>query len=347
MAAGASDEPVGPGFWHAYRLRWKRRRLLLRAWRAGRDLISVVDRTAEIGRADVLAFMVLRNEMRRLPWFLKHYRELGVNQFLIVDNDSTDDSAAYLAEQTDVSLWRCSASYRDARFGRDWINHLLLCYGHKHWCLVVDADELLIYAGCKTHDLHDLTAFLAQRGQEAFGALMLDMYPDRALGTPETEPQSDPIKALNHFDPGPFRAARQQPMQNLWVQGGARERMFFNEHPRRSPTLNKLPLIRWNRRWAFVNSTHSALPWRLNHVYHGPGGDAPSGALLHTKFLSDVVARSTEDMQRQQHFHNPTLFKEYYAEIAAQPVMVHAGSVRFESAEQLVKLDLMGDIPWT
>jgi hypothetical protein len=155
------------------------------------------------------------------------------------------------------------------------------------------------------------------------------------------------VKALCWFEGGPFRAVRQSPMQNLWVQGGARERVFFAETPRRSPTLNKLPLIRWNRRWAYVNSTHSALPWRLNLAYDGPGGRTASGVLLHTKFLSDVVARAVEDAVRAQHFHDPALFRDYYARIAARPSLHFDGSVRYKGAEQLVNLGLMGRIDWS
>ncbi|MEX0337919.1 MAG: glycosyltransferase family 2 protein [Arenibacterium sp.] len=337
---------MAPDLWTAYRLRWKRRRILWRAYQAGKDLQPVQDRTSQIRPGDILAIVVLRNEMARLPWFLRHYRALSVRHFLMVDNGSDDGGAEYLAGQGDVSSWSVPGLYRDAHFGRDWSNALLQRYGHNHWCLVLDADELLVYSGSPDKNLHDLTHLLDKRGQAAFGALMLEPYPETGLGSSPIEPEKDPMQTLRWFDKGPYRAARQTPMQNLWVQGGVRERVFFAHETRRSPTLNKLPLIKWNRRWAFVNSTHSALPWRLNLAYDGPGDKRPSGVLLHTKFLSDVVNRAEEDRARAQHFHDPTLFRGYYDKIAARPVLKTEESVRFESIEHLVRLGLMPAIDW-
>lgn len=55
--------------------------------RKRRELTPVADRTATIRPPDILLFATLRNERVRLPYFLQYYRDLGVNHFLIVDND--------------------------------------------------------------------------------------------------------------------------------------------------------------------------------------------------------------------------------------------------------------------
>lgn len=322
----------------SYRLVWKRRRLF---WRALRSRHVLTRKSASPGHAPdvLLCFMCVRNEMGRLPFALDYYRNLGVQTFFIVDNDSTDGTLDYLSRQQDINLWHTQSSYRAARFGLDWMNWLLFRYGHGHWCLHVDADELLVYAHSDTRDLIELTKWLDARRQKAFGALMLDLYPDAPLG--EGAPTENPLDYLTHFDPGPYRATRQDPMQNLWVQGGARERAFFADTPQQSPTLNKLPLVRWNRRYAYVNSTHSMLPLRLNHLYGGPGSETPSGVLLHTKFLPEVAEKSREDLSRRQHFHDPDKFKGYYATIADHPNLHHPGSARYEGWQQLAALNLL------
>ena len=325
--------------WHAYKLIWKRRRLRWRAFRSRHVLRKIVDRTAALRPGDIPAFCVTRNEMVRLPFFLDHHRALGVAHFLIVDNDSTDGSADYLRDQPDVSLWTTPASYRDARFGLDWVNWLLMRHGRGRWCLVLDADELLVYAGHETHSLKDLTHWLDARRQEAFGALMLDLYPQGSFDA-DKMPDS-PLEHLQWFDAGPYRTRRQRPLQNLWVQGGVRDRVFFQGDPQRAPTLNKLPLIRWGRRHAFVNSTHSVLPARLNHCYDGPGGQCPSGVLLHTKFLPDVRARAREDQTRQQHFSVPGRYADYYQALVADPDLWHPDSKRYTGWQQLEQLGLM------
>jgi len=309
-------------------------------------LRAIVDRTDTIAPTDILAVVVLRNEITRLPYFLEHYRRLGVAQFLVVDNDSDDGSAEYLAAQPDVSLWHTTQSYHSSRFGLDWLTWLQIKYAHGHWCLMVDADELLIYSGDETHDLQALTSWLDRQGQLGFGALMLDLYPKGPLDQCSYTPGQDPREAMEWFDSSPYRVVRQEPMGNLWVQGGARERVFYGDDPQRSPTLNKIPLVKWHKRYSYVNSTHSLLPPQLNGLYDGPGGATPSGVLLHTKFLPEIVSKSAIEKQRQQHFHAPTDFDHYYDKLSTAPDLWYPGSVKLQGTAQLVELGLMRAPGW-
>lgn len=340
----AAVPPIGA--LSAYRLRWRRRGLLWRSLRSRHQLAAVADRTGLIRPGHVLAFATMRNEAERLPWFLAHHRRLGVGHFLIVDNASDDGTAEMLADQPDVSLWRTAHSYRAARFGLDWMTWLMMRYGHGHWTLLLDADELLIYAHHETRPLPELTRWLEARGQSVFGALMLDLYPRGPLGGQDHAAGQDPTDLLQWFDAGPYRAARQAPLGNLWVQGGMRERMFFADAPQRSPTLNKIPLVLWSRRFAYVNSCHAILPRPLNFAYDGPGGEAPSGVLLHTKFLPQVTDRSVIEKRRGEHFGAPDLFADYYDAIAAGPDLWTPDSVRLSGWRQLESLGLMQPAGW-
>ena len=54
------------------------------------ELRPVVSRVGAIRPDSLLLFSTLRNELVRLPYFLRYYRELGINHFLIVDNGSDD-----------------------------------------------------------------------------------------------------------------------------------------------------------------------------------------------------------------------------------------------------------------
>lgn len=304
--------------WRGYRLRWRRRRLLLRALRKRRQLSAVVDRTGVIRPGDILCFATLRNEMARLPYWLAHYRRLGVAQFLIVDNASDDGTREMLAAQPDVSLWTTDASYRLSRFGVDWLTWLMVRHGHGHWCVTADADEILIYPYWQTRDLRALTGWLDDQRREAFPAMMLDLYPRGPLAAQVADPDN-PFATLAWHDGGNHGMQVQQPLGNLWIQGGVRARRFFAADPRRAPTLNKVPLVRWNRRYVYVNSTHQILPRRLNAVWDADGGEAPSGVLLHTKFLDAIVARSAEERQRGEHFNNSALYDDYYAALEGDP----------------------------
>lgn len=309
-------------------------------------LTTLRDRSAEIRPGAILCFSTMRNEYPRLAEFLAHYRRLGVDHFLIVDNDSTDGSADYLKDQPDVSLWHIADSYRDGRFGMDWLGALLRRYGHGHWCLTVDADELLIYPDWTGRDLKALTAHLDRQGIPAMGALMLDLYPSGPLGQADAPADAPLTKRLPWFDPGPYRCQIQHPRRNRWVQGGLRERAFFADRPERSPTLNKLPLLRWRRGFVYFNSTHSLLPARLNGAYDGPGDARLSGVLLHAKFQPEIVARSQEELSRRQHFNDPDAYSDYHRALICAPKLCGPQSVRFENWRQIMDLGLMGAGNW-
>jgi hypothetical protein len=319
---------------------------LWRALRKRRQLDCITDRTGQIGRGDILLFACLRNESDRLGHFLAHYRRLGVQHFLIVDNASTDGTAETLKDQPDVSLWSTRASYKLSRFGMDWITWLMMRHAHGHWCVVVDADELLIYPHWETRPLPALTGWLEQQGRESFGAMMLDLYPRGSLDQTALDAGQSPLEQLHWFDSGNYVMQRQEPLRNLWIQGGARARCFFAADPRRAPTLGKLPLVRWNRRFAWVSSTHSALPRRLNQHYAIDGAEAPSGILLHTKFLPSIVAKSAEEQSRQEHFANSSLYEGYYKALQAAPDLWCDQSTRYLGWRHLESLGLMSRGGW-
>ncbi len=268
------------GIWQSYRLRLARKRWRLRALRKRRELTNITDRTNQIKPGALLLFCTQRNEHIRLPYFLKYYRSIGIDHFLFVDNDSTDGAAEYLSEQPDVSLWHTAHSYKRSRFGVDWLNYLQSKYGHGHWTLVVDPDEFLLYPFCDTRPLRALTDWLDASSIKSFSAMLLDMYPKGRLDAQPYRAGQDPVEIANWFDAGNYTIEKNNRFGNLWIQGGPRARVFFPENPWKAPALNKVPLVKWNRRYAYVSSTHMLLPRGLNLVYDEWGGEKASGVLL-------------------------------------------------------------------
>lgn len=337
----AQTPPIRRSPFFDYRMRWKRRRLIWRALRRRHDISRVKVNEGAIAAAPLLGFSTIRNEIERLPFFLDHHRTLGVGHFLIVDNDSIDGSAAYLAAQPDVSLWRAHASYKAARFGVDWLMCLKFKFGPGKWCLTLDADEALILPGGR--GLGPLVAHLAATGRSSFGAIMLDAYPEGPINIGNVQPGENPFDHLCWFDAEGYRAQRHKVFDNLWVQGGVRDRMFFRDEPSRAPTLNKTPLVLWRRGYTYVTSTHQMLPRHLNHVFDT---GAPTGVLLHSKFLPQIAAKSAEELARRQHFENSTLYEDYHRSLIAGPTLWHPQAQRYEGPTQLERLGLMSAGDW-
>ena len=331
--------------WRAYRLRWKRRYFLARALRRRRQLTPVINRTANNAPDTILLFSTVRNEMARLPHFLDFHRKIGVGHFLFVDNASDDGTSGYLQGQPDVSLWTTSHSYKRSRFGVDWLTWLQFRHGHGHWCLTLDADELFLSAHHGENSLTRLTRWLDRHGHTAVPALMLDLYPKGRISDATFEPGGDPLTTLRYFDADGYTATPRPELGSAITRGGPRARMFFADDPRRAPTLNKVPLVRWSRRFAYLTSTHVILPPRLNPaVKRGP--DQPAAVLLHTKLLPQVLERSVEEKHRQEHFSNSRLYDSYYDALATGPDLWTPASQELSGWHQLESLGLLSAGGW-
>ena len=165
----------------------RRRRWYIRAIRKRRELSAVSVRRKGIRAAPCIVICVLRDEHVRLPYFLQYYRAMGIEHFLFVDNDSSDGSREYLAEQPDCSVWTTSASYAKSRFGIDWVNWLGRRWCLGKWVLCVDVDEFFVYPFCDTRPIGALTDWLDGSQLRSFGTMLLDMYPKG----PITAEQSD------------------------------------------------------------------------------------------------------------------------------------------------------------
>ncbi|MAU47616.1 MAG: glycosyl transferase family 2 [Yangia sp.] len=334
------------GAWQSYRLRLQRKRWRLRALRKSRELRPVSDRTDRIRPSDLLVFCTQRNEGVRLPYFLRYYREMGVNHFIFVDNDSTDTSLDHLARQEDVSVWTTRGSYKRSRFGMDWINFLLRRYGHGHWTLTVDPDEFFLYPFCDTRPLRALTDWLDASSIKSFSAMLLDMYPKGRIDAQPYEAGQNPLEIAHWFDAGNYSIRRNHRYGNLWIQGGPRARAFFADRPEQAPALNKVPLVRWDRRYAYVSSTHMLLPRGLNAVFDEWGGEKASGLLLHTKFLDTFTGKAEEELTRKQHYAGSTEYLAYAARIRDNPDLWCKWSEKYINWRQLEILGLMSKGNW-
>ena len=281
-----------------------------------------------------------------MPYFLSYYRQLGINHFFAVDNGSDDGSGDYLAAQDDVTLFHSTASYRQARFGTDWMNHLLRRYGAGHWVLVVDVDEFLVYPFCDTRPVRALTDWLDDTGAKAFSAMLIDMYPKGPIDAQRYREGQDPLEILQWFDSGNYMIRRNDEYRNLWVQGGPRARVFFPDAPEKAPALNKIPLVRWERKYVYANSTHMLLPRGLNLVYDETGGEKPSGALLHAKFLPSFVDKTREEMRRGEHYAGSREYRAYAERLGRSPTLWCKWSEKYVNWRQLELLGLMSKGNW-
>lgn len=236
---------------------------------------------------DLPLVLVTHNDMTILPYFLKHYRCLGVTRFICVDDASDDGAREYLSSQEDVDLWTSSIRYAQARRGRQWREALFTHYGHDRWYLNVDADEFLIYDGCASRPLAAIISVLERSGNMRLAAPMIDMYPGPGCKEPSIE-HDMPWHFSNYFDADGYETKLDK--RAISMKGGPRRRCFGEKNE-----LMKYPLLYWDRTCFLGASIHQPLPYGRNFV-------ATFGALLHFKFFTNYKAKIEEAVMGKRDF---------------------------------------------
>jgi len=297
-------------------------------------MLSQLDKRSPLLHSDDIAvFMVVRNEAARLPWFLEYYRNLGVSRFFVVDNASDDDTRELLLSQDDVHLFFTDASYRENGCGRNWTDELRDAHGVGHWCLTLDADELLVFPLSEFLGLGEFTAYLDSFGYQGLFTLMLDMYGKGPLNETHYVPGSPFVDACTYFDSGPYKAAVADTFPPISCYGGVRRRVFF-QNEQRGVVLRKVPLVKWQAGYRYFSSTHSLSELRLADV---------TGALLHFKFFSHFQEYAAEELRRGERPQHVADYDRYAEVTGTRPdiVFFNSESTAYESSTQLVRLGLV------
>jgi len=266
-------------------------------------LISSPGRLARALAAPVAVAAVLRNEAFLLPHFLAHYRALGVEAFLVVDNGSTDGTAERLAAEPDVALLAAETPFRAAAQGTDW-KLALMALRPGRWTLVADADELLVLPEGE-RALAPLLARPPFAGADAVRLAMLDMYPKGPLAE-ATFAGGDPFTEAGWADSDPLRAASL--FRGIFGDGrtrtsALRHRLFPGSRPELF-VAEKVALLRYHPLMRVSVSLHYATGVRL----------APRDLLLaHFKYHAEFHAKAEREAGRGQYFNGSEEYRKYLA----------------------------------
>lgn len=303
------------------------------------------DRPADLPEEAIPCFMVVRNEAARLPYCLDYYRRLGVARFFVVDNDSQDGTLDWLLVQPDVHVWHTTASFGGARCGTDWTESLLRAHGQGRWCLVVDADELLVYPGSETRPLSDLCAELDRAGLRALMAIMVDMYSDRPIRDTHYRPGEAFLDVSPYFD----RQVYHDRVERFYGHdehasyfGGVRRRVFGGQEPGEDERffycLNKTPLLKYDSSFVIDDNLHWTNCRETAEA---------SGCLLHFKFFSGFVTQAASEAGRKEHWNGAVQYSRYDTVLAQRPDLTLYDpnvSVRYQNSRQLEELGILRDV---
>ena len=243
---------------------------------------------------------ILRNEIYFLPKFFAHYRGLGVERFVFLNDRSDDGSLEYLLQQPDTIVVESNRTYGDAfevpkeslrnikhpRVMYLWRGMLHDMFARDRWALQVDLDEFVhLPYGLNFPDLVDR---LERQNARAVWGVMLDVYPENCVALAELENAAHLDTAATwYFDGEPhLRLRRDKTPRMLYPGARARlygtydvdklyrdlgvrlnnpaiqmlKKMLPGVKPRGYNSLYKPTLIKWNDNSYFESSHRTNLP---------------------------------------------------------------------------------------
>ena len=290
-------------------------------------------RSPDLAPEAIVLVACVRDEMIRITQFLDHYRRMGVDHFAIVDNGSEDGTAEFLEQQVDVSLYRTSQSYAAAGCGWAWIETLLDRHAAGRWCLVADADELLVYPGYPDRGLRDVIAYHEANGFTAMASLMLDMY--AATLCPPKEAVGSLLDLCPFYDSDGIRVACRVLLDRAQDRrvGGFRRRVLGTP-----VILNKIAL--------FHNRPGVGLSMG-NHAIRGARCSDLRAVHLHFKYLADFRERVAVEMARGEHWNGASEYHSYARALGDHKTLdvLYAGSRRWAGTQPLIDCGIMRTSP--
>jgi hypothetical protein len=318
-------------------------------------------------------FSVMRNERFLLPVFLRHYRALGVEQFLILSDRSDDGTTEMFEAEPDCVVLASTYAYGDwldlppggpvrrRRAGVLMKSMIPRRYLAGSIAVYADADEFLILPPSMRH-LGDLVTSMTEASTDAHFASMIEMYPQRysdlLQDVPAPATLDDLLRIAPYFDAHPVIRPEPHAPKPVIVGESASVRLFrhFAIGSRRR-IFDPLPLALRRR---FTRRVYVSPLYKTPVVHFRPGVDLEgshdvTGArhspmllgLLHFKFTPDSVQKVERIIAEKSHSRNSRKYvgyRELFAEMArTDGSFMYPRSERYESPASLVRSGLAKD----
>lgn len=247
-----------------------------------------------VDRNELIVVCLVRDGEPYIEEFINHYRSLGAEHIVFLDNGSTDNTIP-IARSYDVT----TILYTDSDFAyyeTIMKRYLISRYSNGNWVLHVDIDEFFDYPYSRAIGLHSFLTYLSECDFNAVPLQMLDMFPKGSI----TQSNASASLRDTHIYYDISNISKHDYETNAWLhnnsisnpkikthRGGIRQKVF-DMAPER-PLLTKHSLLR------LVDGLR-AQDWRLHHIDNASIADV-SCVLYHYKFNSrfaEYVARHVD-----------------------------------------------------
>lgn len=234
--------------------------------------------------------------------WMEHYINIGIRNFVLVNNNSTDASLSILKKydtKVNISFWNIKENYNCYKMC-GWKQRILEFYGVGHKFLMVDSDELFIY---KDYDKITFENYLSENKLSYIKTLMLDVYTNKTI----FDGKLDDFKFV---DNGTYKVTTKVSYIQRFY-GGPRFRIFGI-----TPSLQKVPYILYSGKEIYAND-HYYYPWNINKKAKF------CSYLLHYKFLPGDNNKYDIYVKDERHWNNSHEYKVY------NKILLHNNNMSF------------------
>jgi len=283
--------------------------------------------------SEICLFVATRNNESIMPEFFRHYKNLGVDRFFVIDNMSVDGTVKFLLDQENTHVFRTDEPYRikNQNWNR-WANRL-----KKHtmgnWCVIVDSDEFLIYPYCETHTLKEFTSYLDKEGSTSVRGRLIDMYSSLPVKDAILKKGQNIFKVLSYFD-YPCKK-KNSPRMRAIKQTKKRKRGRRGRARMRGIRLNKTPLFKCTPNTIIKSGHHS--------IWHQKASQTVSCGILHFKYTAEYIFHLIIESKRQVYYGKASI-KKKMLEVFRKNINFSffcLKSKKYEDSKQLIDLGII------
>ena len=181
--------------------------------------------------------------------WIEHYISIGIRNFVLINNNSTDNSSKILnsyAKKVNISFWNIKENCNCIKLC-GLKQQILEYYGTNHKFLMINQGELLIYEDFLHTKFED---FIKNKKLTCMKALTLDVYMVKKTF-------NDKKNAPEFVDKGTYRIDDRVPYKKRFY-GGPTYRVF-----KAKQSLQKIPYVLYTGKEIYVND-HYYYPWNIN-----------------------------------------------------------------------------------
>lgn len=230
----------------------------------GLNTKNLIQKTSSNFDNSIILICFYHNFEKFAKKWINHYINIGIKNFVLVDNNSEDNSTKILKEyqnKLNISFWQINEKY-DYQKMCGLKQQILEHYGVGNQYLIVDDSELFIY---ENYEHISLENFLKKEKQKFIKSLVLEVYPDKQLYESQTE-------NFKFVDKGTYKVTTSVPYKQRFYGGPSFRILNINK------SMQKIPFISYTGNEVLINN-HYYYPWNVNEK------SKTSSYILDYKFL--------------------------------------------------------------